>query len=63
MRLWYFFMGTGAMAVSGIFVFASFAMWHSGRYDASYSPRPVLAALTAGAGVTFMGLCVWLLSL
>lgn len=51
------------MAVSGLFFFASFAMWHSGRYDESHSPRPVLVTLTAGAGVAFMGLCLWLFSL
>lgn len=60
MRLWYFLMGTGAMAISGLFFFASFAMWDSGRRDASYSPRPKLVALTAGAGVAFLGLCLWL---
>ncbi|MEU2281204.1 hypothetical protein ABZ614_04380 [Streptomyces sp. NPDC013178] len=63
MRLWYFFMGTGAMAIAGLFFFASFALWHSGRYDGGGSPRPMLVVLNAAAGLAFLGLCVWLYSL
>lgn len=63
MKLWYFVISVGFLAVSAISFFASFSMWESARRVSTIQSNPKRVALWAGVGVMFLVLAVFVLTL
>ncbi|WP_329255873.1 hypothetical protein OG223_31460 [Streptomyces sp. NBC_01478] len=63
MKLWYFFISVGFLAISATSFFVSFSLWESARRVSTIESKPKRVALWAGVGVVFLVLAVFVLTL